>query len=90
MGKINRILSGNGFAIAVAFIHLLIVLRACQYCISGRDQDWPMVWVAFLFIDGPVFILSTIFPPYPRMNFFPGGPNAPLNDLNNFWIPALI
>ncbi len=80
----------NGFAITIATIHLLVVLAACRFCMRTTDPDWPMVWAVFLLIDGPIIFLSSAFPHYSRMTYFPGGESAPLNDPNNFWIPALI
>jgi len=74
----------NKKGLIFATIHLSFFTYIVYIILSGSESSWPMLWQVFFVIDFPASIGIYIF------SFFElSGGATPLEDIANFWVPAL-
>ena len=75
---------GKRIGLFFALIHLLLVGYVITLILSGNEASWPMYWSIFVALDFPLSLGIYV------IGFFvPAGGALPLNDLANFWVPAI-
>ncbi|KKR22070.1 MAG: hypothetical protein UT48_C0001G0083 [Parcubacteria group bacterium GW2011_GWE2_39_37] len=91
-----KISKSKQVGIFLAAIHAILVVRTVFNIISAKEDDWPMLWLLFPFIDFPYSLIGVILTGFIsqffdsiniyEINLLP----YPLNDINNFILPFII
>lgn len=84
-----------GLGVALAVGHALLVYKIIAMILSGREPDWPMLWLLLLYVDLPYSIIATFLQvligllPLPQEVALVDFP-SPANDVPNFIVPFVL